>query len=213
MLLSVVGWGCLPYSMNSTAATVHRDSVTVMATLPIGARARYSGDEYAPRGPGVDVEGRIGMSDRSDLGLRITSVSGLVLSYKYRLLGDRDGAALAAQAEIGGVNLFSSAIGGVTVMASGSESRVIVPYAGARVLALSSRRSYVSESGPFAGGFGGLRIQAGWLSFFPEVAVYRNHAAPVETADRWLIIPSVGVRATRRNPPANPCRVGRWPRC
>ncbi|MBL0173654.1 MAG: hypothetical protein IPP90_23795 [Gemmatimonadaceae bacterium] len=92
--LALVGFsaGCLPYTMGSTAATVPRGEqrTTISLAASFGDRSL----DEPPETPMtiLDAETRIGVSERSDVGLRITGISGAVVSYQHRPHGSALGA-------------------------------------------------------------------------------------------------------------------------
>lgn len=212
-LLLVAATGCLPYTMAATASTVPRDSVTLMVGMSSASTAITSRNEYDLRLPTIDTEVRLGVNDRSDAGVRITSFSGLLFSYKRRLVGGRDGAGLAAQADGGVLHFGAHGLAGLSLLASGREAWVVVPYAGARVMALAPLRSGAGRSAPVIGGFAGVRLRIGHYDVLPEVGVFRDPDVGDVTRRRWFVVPAAGLRITKYNPPERACRPGRWPRC
>src|SRR6266511_1970037 len=82
--------GCVPYTVATTAQPVPEgDVATVLVwySIPNGIEVmRDSGVAWV----GIDAESRLGVSDRADVGIRIPSASGLVVTYKYRLSANPD---------------------------------------------------------------------------------------------------------------------------
>ena len=76
--LSTMAAGCLPYAMGSTAAIVPRG--TQQTTFSLAASFADRSLDAPPETPitMLDAETRIGISDRSDAGLRITGISGFI---------------------------------------------------------------------------------------------------------------------------------------
>jgi hypothetical protein len=212
-LLAAGPAGCLPYTMGATAATVPRDSVVATVSLSRGSAAIASRSEYDIPFPTLDVEARAGIDAASDLGLRVTSLSGLVVSYKRRLLGAADGPAVAGQFEAGIVHLGDHGLGGLSLLASGGETAVAAPFVGARVLALAPFRARAARSGPVAGGFAGMRFGAGRVALLPEVAVFRDPNQGDRQGRQWFVVPALGVRVSHAKSPRGGCRLGRWPQC
>ncbi len=211
--LAALPVGCLPYTMGATAATVPRDSVTALVSLSSGSTAIATRSEYDIRLPTLDVEARAGIDGSSDVGLRVTSLSGLVASYKRRLIGAADGPAVAGQLEAGVVHLGDHGLAGLSLLASGSEAAVAAPFMGARVLALAPLRTRAARSGPVAGGFAGLRFGAGRVALLPEVAVFRDPNQGDRRGRQWFVVPALGVRVSNAKSPRGGCRIGRWPQC
>jgi hypothetical protein len=211
--LAVLPAGCLPYTMSATAATVPRDSVTALVSLSSGSTAIATRSEYDIPFPTLDVEARAGIDASSDFGFRVTSLSGVVASYKRRVLGAADGPAVAGQLEAGVVHLGDHGLAGLSLIASGNEAAVVAPFVGARVLALAPFRTRAARSGPVAGGFAGMRFGAGHVALLPEVAVFRDPNQGERQGRQWFVVPALGVRVSHANRPRSECRIGRWPQC
>lgn len=211
--LAVMPVGCLPYTMGATAATVPRDSVIALVSVSSGSTAIATRSEYDIPFPTLDMEARAGIDASSDFGLRVTSMSGLVASYKRRLLGAAGGPAVAGQLEAGVVHLGDHGLAGLSLLASGNEAAVAAPFVGARVLALAPFRARAARSGPVAGGFAGIRFGAGRVALLPEVAVFRDPNQGDRQGRQWFVVPALGVRVSHANRPRSECRIGRWPQC
>lgn len=84
--------GCIPYTMGSTAQTVPvgEQSRTTTAGFIIGGGSDLKDSENAggtTNMPMSDVEIQWGLTDHSDIGLRVPGGSGLVLNHKTRHRG------------------------------------------------------------------------------------------------------------------------------
>ncbi len=213
VMLTLTPLACLPYNMGATAATVPRDSVVAVISMSSGTTAIATRSEYDIRLPTLDVEARTGIDARSDMGVRVTSLSGLVGSYKRLLFGDAFGPAMAMQLEGGIVHLCEHGILGGSLLASGSEERSFAPYGGVRALALAPLRSNGTRSGPVLGGFAGLRLGAGRWSLLPELAVFRDPNQGDRRGRTWFVVPALGIRMIPPSRSGGRCRPGRWPQC
>lgn len=197
--LSSVVTGCLPYTMGSTAATV--PSGTQRTTLSLAASF---GDRSAD-GPVetpisvVDAETRIGLSDRSDAGLRISGVSGAVVSYKRRLSGSARGAALSAQVEGGVVKGGALAMGGISVLASSDDMKRNALFGGVRYLPVAPLTRDAERESATIGAFLGLQMRRASFVFLPELSVVRGYDDWIAHRAAWFVIPSISfTRDARR---------------
>src|SRR6266542_3856062 len=190
--------GCIPYTVGTTAQPAPMGEGVpslVWYSIPNGLEdMRDSGGlAYA----GVDAEGRVGVSDRADVGVRIPAMSGLVVSYKYRLTPspDRTAPALAIMGGTGLVNLGNHAYFDLTLLASGRQA-TFTPYGGLRasqVVPLS--RDAVHDS-PTAGGFLGLRIGRETLGVSPEVGVYYDRSALGLRSSAVIVVPALVIHGS-----------------
>src|SRR5438876_381766 len=132
VVLSVAG--CVPYTVATTAQPVPVGEVAptlVWYSIPNGIEVmRDSSIAWL----GIDAETRLGVSDRADVGIRIPSASGVVVTYKYRLSTNRDRQAPAIAVMGGGglVNWGNHADFELTLIASGRQ-KLLTPYGGLRV--------------------------------------------------------------------------------
>jgi len=190
VVLSVAG--CVPYTVATTAQPVPVGEVAptlVWYSIPNGIEVmRDSSIAWL----GIDAETRLGVSDRADVGIRIPSASGLVVTYKYRLSTNRDPQAPAIAVMGGGglVNWGNHADFELTLIASGRQ-KLLTPYGGlhvGQVLPLS--RDAVSDS-PTAGGFLGLRIGKEQLGVGAEVGVFYDRSALGVRSSPVIVVPAL----------------------
>ena len=187
--------GCLPYTVGSTAQTV-----------PVGETVRTGVAYFIPNAislageqeslmRGVDFEFRRGLDDRSDVGLRIPSSSGLVLTYKRRLAGSSapESAALSIMAGGGLVNMAEHAEGELTVLASGRANGLVTSYGGLRVKAVHPLTSLAVRDDPTAGGFFGLRLRFADLDVSPELGVYYDRSALEIRRRNYIVVPGISL--------------------
>jgi len=190
VVLSVAG--CVPYTVATTAQPVPVGEVAptlVWYAIPNGIEVlRDSSIAWL----GIDAETRIGVSDRADVGIRIPSASGVVVTYKYRLSTNRDRQAPAIAVMGGGglVNWGNHADFELTLIASGRQ-KLLTPYGGLRVgQVLPLSREAASDS-PTAGGFLGLRIGKEQLGVSAEVGVFYDRSALGVRSSQVIVVPAL----------------------
>ncbi|HEX6041895.1 hypothetical protein, partial [Longimicrobium sp.] len=86
----VLAGACIPYATGTTAATVPQGTVIpAMAVYFVpGGIETLNGDSLGNSSLiGFDFEARMGIDDRSDLGIRAPGAAGVVLDYKRRVTG------------------------------------------------------------------------------------------------------------------------------
>jgi hypothetical protein len=197
--------GCISRTIGATASTVAPGQQRTSATTALAAfvERRELGNGTIEKQvvvlPSIlEVETRLGVTPRSDVGLRITGISEAVLSYKYRAFGSATGAAVAAQIN-GGVS-FGGVVptAGVSVIASSDDARRTAVYGGARFQAFRPlvNDSDLSALGSEYGGFFGLQLRRGSLVILPEIGVLRGNT--FTGGERTLmLLPAVTFRRAR----------------
>ena len=185
--------GCLPYTVGSTAATVPDGEWVPSGNLyfiPNAIETPF--DSVSGALVGVDAEARFGLSPRSDVGIRIPSYSGIVISYKRRLGTRSDNRPnFAALVGAGVVNLASHAYVEATLIASASESNRLTPYGGVRIMqVVPIQRGAVSDS-PTAGGFFGMRVGTTTRGISPEIGIYYDRSALGLRKNTVIFVPAV----------------------
>ena len=196
---SVILCGCLPYSVASTAQTVPRGERRVTGTLWFMPGAiEAPGDTLGPSHGfrGMDTEARWGIDDRSDFGLRVPSASGVVLSYKRRILGapHRDSAALSWQLGTGVVNLGEHAIAEQSVLVNLRRHGIATWYGGVRAMQVAPLSRDAVRDKPSVGALIGVELNIGGEIVIPEVAVYRDPSALGIRSTNVVIVPSISLR-------------------
>lgn len=219
---------CLPYTVGTTARPVERGEVsrTVSHYFIPNAVERF-GDSVANSLYGVDLEARFGLDERSDVGIRFTSGSGAVVSYKRRLDAfDRpEEAGIALLTGAGIVNWGEHAHVEATLLASGRDSDRATMFGGLRVMqVIPIGRGAVHDS-PTAGGFVGVRIGTVDRGISPELGVFYDRSALDIRSSTVIFVPAVSIHgdvlrmirgraadAPRRRAPRRPSRPPVWPR-
>jgi hypothetical protein len=189
--------GCIPYATATTAQPVAPGEVVptaIMYGIPGGIeslRADHGEQTDLPL-VGPDAEVRFGIDDRSDIGVRLPSMSGIVVNYKRRLTAsdDRSDAAVAIMGGAGFVNGFNHAWFELTLLASGRQTR-FTPYGGLRVSQVAPIARGAVHDSPTAGGFMGLRIGREDLGVSPEVGFYHDRSALELRSSDYIFVLSV----------------------
>ena len=183
--------------MGSTAATlpqgVQRTTVSLAASF--GDRS-LDGPIETPIAA-VDAETRIGVSDRSDAGLRIAGASGAVVSYKFRLRGSAEGAALSSQVEGGVVKAGKQAMGGLSILASSSAARRNALFGGVRYLPVARLATDADRESATIGAFVGVQLRRASFVLLPELSVVHGYDDVIAHRARWFVIPSLSVSRAR----------------
>ena len=192
---------CIAYSVGTTARPVAQGDFQpnlVMYAIPNGVDNTGTDDlssEPALAYTSVDFEGRWGLSDKSDLGLRVPAGSGAIVNYKRLLNGanDPDRVAISAIVGAGVVNFANHAYFEAGLIASGREDNAI-PYGGIRAMHVIPISSGAVEDTPTAGFFAGVRFRAtDTLSFSPEIGVYHDKSALHLREENYVIVPSLTI--------------------
>jgi hypothetical protein len=190
---------CLPYTVGSTAQTVPAGETTRTAIAYfIPDAVDLSGDSIAGPIRGSDFELRYGLDDRSDLGFRIPSASGAVITYKRRIAGTAAAESPAVSMMLGGgfVNFAEHGEVEVTLAASAPESRILTPYGGVRAMQVIPISRNAVHDRPTAGGFVGVRLRFGDFDVSPEVGVYHDPSALGIRSTNYILVP--GFSLSRR---------------
>lgn len=185
--------GCVPYTVATTAQPVPEGEVApALVWYSITNGIENMRDSGSIAWAGFDLETRRGVSERADVGIRVPSASGLVVTYKYRLSAnpDRQKAAIAVMGGGGIVNWGNHLHFELTLLASGRQAR-LTPYGGLRVgQVLPLSRDAVSDS-PTAGGFLGLRIGREQLGVSAECGVFYDRSALGLRSSNVIVVPAL----------------------
>ena len=188
--------GCIPLTVGSTAqpvpvgTTVHSTSMYVVPNSVDDSINNRSFPRY-----GVDPEVRFGLDDRSDIGVRAPSFSGIVANYKRRLNGvsEAPGAATAIMAGGGLVNWGDHVHLEATLITSAGDNNRFTPYGGLRAMqVIPINRGAVHDS-PTLGGFLGARIGTRTAGISPEIAVFYDHSALRIRKGNVLFVPAITI--------------------
>ena len=195
LALLLAATGCIPFTVGSTARPVPAGETLRSMTfysVPNSFKGLDSTRSY-PRA-GADAETRFGLDDRSDVGIRIPSYSGIVVNYKRRLNGATadPGVAYAVLGGAGLVNLGAHAHFELTFLASGPEN-MFTPYGGVRAMQVVPISQGAVHDTPTLGGFAGIRIGGDEFAIAPELGIFHDHSALGIRKGNIIIVPSVTI--------------------
>jgi hypothetical protein len=198
LLAALLSSGCISYAVGTTARPVPAGEFqpTVLAyAVPNGLETlgEDDADDASLAYTSADFEGRWGLTDRSDLGLRVPSASGVIVNYKRLLSGvnDPQRAAVSMLVGAGVVNLGNHAYVEAGLIASGREDARI-PYGGVKAMHVLPISSGAVSDTPTVGMFGGMRMRIGTnFSISPELGVYYDEPALGLRERNVIFIPSV----------------------
>lgn len=100
-------WGCIPYTVGTTGQPLPAGEKSQAQSLYFIPNGLELFDSTATTFIGYDLELRFGIDGRSDVGLRLPGgMSGAIINYKYRLVGDEggDSPAVALLTGVGMIN-------------------------------------------------------------------------------------------------------------
>lgn len=201
-------WWCWPTLLGVTACVPHTVATTAQP-VPVGDAAPaliwYSiangievmRDTGSIAWLGIDAEARVGVTDRADVGIRVTSGTGAVVTYKYRLTrnDDRRASAIAIMSGGGIVNFGNHVHFEATLLASGHQS-LFTPYGGLRVAQVVPLSRGAPSDSPTAGGFLGLRIGKEQLGVSAEVGVFYDRSALGVRSSNVIVVPALVIHGS-----------------
>lgn len=188
--------GCIPLTVGSTAqpapvgTTVRSTSVYVVPNSFDDSVNARSYPRY-----GVDPEIRFGLDDRSDIGVRAPSFSGIVANYKRRLNGvsDAPGGAVALMLGGGFVNWGDHAHLEATLITSAADNDRFTPYGGIRAMQVFPLNRGAVHDSPTFGGFLGARIGTRDAGISPELGVFIDRSALGIRNGSVLFVPAITI--------------------
>jgi hypothetical protein len=187
--------GCIPYAVGTTARTVppgESQHNLLAYAIPGGIENTTDTGTVSATYAFADYEWRRGLTETSDLGLRVTGASGVVVTWKNRLPALETGQIAVAGIVGGGiVNLGNHLYGEAGLIASGAEDGR-VPYGGIRVNHVLPIASGAVRDTPTAGIFGGYRMRMNErFSISPELGIYHDRPALGLRQRSIIFVPSV----------------------
>jgi hypothetical protein len=188
--------GCIPLTVGSTAqpvpvgTTVHSTSMYVVPNSVDDSIDNRSFPRY-----GVDPEVRFGLDNRSDIGVRAPSFSGIVANYKRRLNGvsEAPGAATAIMVGGGLVNWGDHMHLEATLITSAGDNNRFTPYGGLRAMQVIPINKGAVHDSPTLGGFLGTRIGTRTAGISPEIGVFYDHSALRIRKGNVLFVPAITI--------------------
>lgn len=198
-VLLLLAGACTPYTVASTAHTVpkgQRTSTSIFYVVPGGARA--AGDSSTVSMPGFDLERRFGLDDRTDIGLRVPTFSGAIVTYKRRLTpyADRASHANAVSFGVGLVNGGQHAHTEATFIASGRETGSVAAYGGIRAIQVVPLTTTAAHDSPTVGGFGGMRLGGPDAAVSLELGVFYDRSALKMRRGDLVIVPAISLHGS-----------------
>jgi hypothetical protein len=194
--------GCIPYAVGSTAQTVTPgERTTSVSTYLILNGVEDLSDSTASRSSsliGADNELRFGLTPRSDIGVRVPNLSGIVLNYKRRIdsetsdsAGAKGGYSVALMPGLGFVNFGEHAHFELTLLASAPPQQTVLPYGGIRAMQVFPLSSTAIHDTPTLGAFVGLRIGTAEQGVSPELGVFYDRSALDLRSSTFIVVPSL----------------------
>ena len=174
-------------------------SPSAMVQLTSGRRALVDDDNVNESGKAgfiIGNEARVGLDERSDVGVRLLGLGSLTATYKRRLsgrVGTDEGASVIVGAGV--VRLTHFHLEGTLVTAYPTDG-LVVPYGGVRVQHLIPFSEDAESVAPAIGLFGGG--QFGWddLGLSPELGIFYS-PDPRRLDSSIIYAPSVTFRGDR----------------
>lgn len=193
--------GCIPYSTGTTAATLPRGAVEPSTSIYFvpGGIETLTADSTGGSLIGFDLEARMGIDDRSDLGIRAPGAIGVVVDYKRRVTGldDPDAPAMALLLGGGVVNAGEHALFSGAVLASGRRTDRVTPYGGFKAMHVLPLTEEAVSDDPTVGVFAGVRIGSERLGVSPEIAVFYDRSALELRDHNVIVVPSFTIHGNQ----------------
>ena len=188
--------GCIPLTVGSTAQPVPVGTTTHSTSMYIVPNSvDDSANHRAYPRYGIDPEVRFGLDDRSDIGVRAPSFSGMVVNYKRRLDGVSQARGRATALMVGGglVNWGEHAHLEATLITSAEENDRITPYGGIRAMQVIPINKGAVHDSPTLGAFLGTRLGSLSAGISPEIGVFYDRSALRIRKGTLLIVPAITV--------------------
>lgn len=187
---------CIPLTVGSTAQPVPVGTTVRSLSMYTVPNSLY--DSIAKRGLprfGADPEVRFGIDDRSDIGVRSPSFSGIVANYKRRVNGPSaaPGPAMAFMVGGGLVNWGEHAHLEATFLLSAEDNDRVTPYGGFRLMQVFPINAGAVRDSPTAGGFFGARIGTPRGGISPELGVFYDRSALGIHKGNVLFVPAITI--------------------
>jgi hypothetical protein len=185
--------GCIPLTVGSTAepvpvgTTVYSTSMYVVPNSLDDTLNNRSFPRY-----GVDPEVRFGLDERSDIGVRAPSFSGIVANYKRRL--NRPGGPATAFMVGGGlVNWGEHGHLEATLITSAADNPRFTPYGGIRAMQVIPLNRGAVHDAPTLGGFIGARLGTRTAGISPELGIFYDNSALRIRKGNILFVPAITI--------------------
>jgi hypothetical protein len=195
--------GCISYTVGQGAETtpMGERSTSNSVNLVPGTIKDMSGNGVAPtRRPSVDTDVRFGLDERTDIGFRIATYSGFMVTWK-RQLTRADTSATPENRQrtslmLGGGLLNAGQHAGfeATLITSGKWTTAGQWYSAARIIQVAPIAADARSDDPVAGLAFGYLFGDRNSSMGPEIGVYYDRSTLGLNTSRVLVIPSFVVR-------------------
>jgi hypothetical protein len=193
--------GCISYTVGQSAETTAMGERSASSSINlVNGTLKSNSDTISTTRPSVDNEMRFGIDNRSDIGLRVTSFSGFMVSWKRQLSRPDSSRFIENRSRTslmlgGGVlNLASHAALEATLITSGPWSTAGQWYSAARVIQVAPIRSGAKNDDPTFGVVMGYLFGNREQSVGPEIGVYYDRSVLGLNKNRVLVIPSIVIR-------------------
>lgn len=201
LMWSTLSSGCVSYTVGQGAETVapyEKERGVSANMVPITLNDGVT--DHPTYRPSLDAEFRYGVDERTDVGVRVTSVSGVMLSWKRQLTAadtssTPENRVRTAIMLAGGVlNFAEHASFEATLITSGAWSTYGQPYGAVRVMAVAPLNATARKDDPAGGIAFGFLFGDRQNSIGPELGVYYDRSTLGLNPHRIIVIPSLVVR-------------------
>jgi hypothetical protein len=199
--LSLACTGCISYTIGQGAETVPVNERATSSSMNYVPGTLGDGDqETSTRRISVDSDVRFGVDDRTDIGVRINTYTGVMLTWK-RQLGRPDTssrpenrARSALMLGSGIVNMGEHGAVEGTLITSGPWTTVGQWYGGARITQVIPLSRTARHDDPVVGISIGHLFGDRESSIGPELGLYYDRSTLGLNSNRILVIPSIVIR-------------------
>jgi hypothetical protein len=211
VILCGIFTACISYTVGQGAETAPKSeqiSSSSVNLVPGTVNDRYSGSSAgvstgrrpSTRRPSLDSELRIGIDDRNDVGVRLATYSGFMVTWKHQM-GRADSSATpenrartAFMLGTGILNLGEHAGLEGTLIASSKWNAAGQYYGAVRAIQVLPITSSARSDDPVVGAAFGFLFGDRERSIGPEIGVYYDRSVLGLNTNRILVIPSLVVR-------------------
>lgn len=200
-LLPLLLAGCISYTVGQGAETTPQGERAVSSSLNLVPGTLSNSDSSAStRRPSVDTDIRFGVDDRTDVGFRIATYSGFMLTWKRQLSAPDSSKFLENRARtsimLGGglVNAGEHAALEATLISSSKWSAAGQWYGAVRAIQVFPITNSARSDDPVIGLSVGHLFGDRNKSMGPELGVYYDRSTLGLNTNRILVIPSFVVR-------------------
>lgn len=199
VLTLVVLGACTPYGVGMSANTLlpgEQSRALIWTVVPAGTLSAR--DSVRRSTPTLDYDFRAGMDNRTDFGIRVNNLSGVIGTYRRRLdaTSGVDTRATAVLLGAGFVNGGQHAHLESTLMMSARESAAIMPYGGIRALQVIPMTPEADKDTPTIGAYGGARFGDRYFGMSLEVGVFYDRSVLGLRSRDVVVVPSLTIHGS-----------------